>query len=122
MELYIGGYAQNKLEYVKSLYPDLLSSADYILVNDFHLIVKKQLDQGLDESAVLEKMDELIKDADQKKTKLIIICDEIGSGIVPMEKADRLWREVVGRLLCMIAKKADMVTRIVCGLPQVIKS
>ena len=51
----------------------------------------------------------------------VIVMDEVGSGIVPMEKADRLWREACGRCGCMIAARADRVIRLVCGIPTIIK-
>ena len=52
---------------------------------------------------------------------IIVIIDEIGCGIVPMEKAERCWRENVGRCGCIIAANSDSVIRIVCGIPTFIK-
>ena len=34
-----------------------------------------------------------------------------------MDKTQRLWREEVGRAVCALARQADSVTRIFCGLP-----
>ena len=51
----------------------------------------------------------------------IIISDEIGNGIVPMEHEEREYRELTGRLLCELANKADRVERIVCGIGERIK-
>ena len=50
-----------------------------------------------------------------------IVCDEVGSGVVPMEKTDRLWRERVGRTCCALAERADRVIRVYCGIPTVLK-
>ena len=49
------------------------------------------------------------------------ISTEIGYGVVPMDKGDREWRETVGRTCCYIAKKADEVVRVVCGVGNRIK-
>jgi len=38
-----------------------------------------------------------------------------------MDKCDREWREAVGRTCCYIAKKADEVVRVVCGVGNRIK-
>ena len=46
----------------------------------------------------------------------VIICDEVGSGVVPMEPKDRAWRETVGRTCCALAKKAESVYRVICGM------
>ena len=47
--------------------------------------------------------------------------DEIGCGIVPMEKSERVWRENAGRCGCIIAANSVKVIRIVCGIPDIIK-
>jgi hypothetical protein len=51
----------------------------------------------------------------------VIICNEVGGGIVPMEKSEREHREKVGRVSCMLAKRADAVYRVVCGIGMRIK-
>ena len=53
--------------------------------------------------------------------EIIIICDEVGSGIVPLEKEDRIYREAVGRVLCSAVKKAVHVERVTCGIGQCLK-
>lgn len=53
--------------------------------------------------------------------KEVAICNEVGSGIIPIERKDRQGREAVGRLCVRLAKKADAVVRMVCGIPTVIK-
>lgn len=51
----------------------------------------------------------------------VVIMNETGSGIVPVDEKDRLFREKAGRLSCILADKADAVVRVVCGLPQMLK-
>ena len=50
-----------------------------------------------------------------------IICDEVGNGIVPMDAFEREYRERLGRFLIEVAKRADRVERIMCGIGQRIK-
>ena len=45
----------------------------------------------------------------------LIIMDEIGCGIIPLEKSERLWREAVGNVGCFLAERAEGVERIICG-------
>lgn len=52
---------------------------------------------------------------------MVVISDEIGSGIVPMDEAERFFREFTGRLQCLLAEKADVVVRVICGIGQRIK-
>lgn len=54
-------------------------------------------------------------------TKQVIICDEVGSGVIPIDRTERLGREAVGRLCILLAQEADAVVRMVCGIPTVIK-
>ena len=51
----------------------------------------------------------------------VILCDEVGCGVVPMDSADRAWRERVGRTCCALAERADKVIRLYCGIPSMIK-
>ena len=52
---------------------------------------------------------------------VVILCDEVGCGVVPVDPTERAWREEVGRLCCDLAKKAQRVERIFCGLSMVLK-
>ena len=51
----------------------------------------------------------------------IIICDDISSGIVPLKKEDRIWREETGKCLQYLSKESSKVYRVFCGIPSVIK-
>lgn len=55
------------------------------------------------------------------KNKQVVVCTEVGCGIVPLERADRVWREHAGRLSCMLADEANAVVRMVCGIAVTLK-
>ncbi len=46
----------------------------------------------------------------------VIICDEVGCGVVPLDRDERAWRELVGRICCELAEQAAAVYRVCCGL------
>lgn len=52
---------------------------------------------------------------------VVIIANELGCGVVPMDAFDRNFRETEGRLLTRLAKKSTEVHRVVCGIGTVIK-
>ena len=52
---------------------------------------------------------------------VVILCDEVGCGVVPVDPAERAWREETGRLCCDLAQRAQRVERIFCGLSMVLK-
>ena len=53
--------------------------------------------------------------------ELIVICDEVGSGIVPVEPFEREFRERLGRYLIKLAEQSQSVERVFCGIGQKIK-
>lgn len=110
MELYVGGYKNGKLNYVLNKYKDNKP----MIINDFHLWFRELLEK---EENARERVLEFV----EEHPDCVIICDEIGNGIVPMEKFDRNYREALGRMLTELAQRADHVERIVCGLGQVLK-
>ena len=73
------------------------------------------------EGLVSEKAVTLEALADELASKEIVIADEIGCGLVPLDASEREKRERAGRLACMLAERADTVIRVVCGCPQVLK-
>jgi adenosyl cobinamide kinase/adenosyl cobinamide phosphate guanylyltransferase len=46
----------------------------------------------------------------------VLICDEVGCGVTPLAREDRVWREKVGRTCCRLAERAEAVYRVHCGL------
>lgn len=53
--------------------------------------------------------------------KQVVVCAEVGCGVVPIEAGERQWRDEVGRACARLAVEADTVVRLVCGVPQAIK-
>ena len=57
----------------------------------------------------------------EQKPDLILCANEIGMGIVPMDRSEREYREAAGRTLCMAAQMADEVWRVICGIGERIR-
>ena len=100
MILIIGGFAQGKLHYVKQRYVHCedgrevtvldgtlalpaKTGAGQVIVNHLHRYIREQLRQGTDPEAMIENFGKEHPDC-------ILICDEIGNGIVPMEAEGEL--------------------------------
>lgn len=120
MKLILGGAYQGKTDFAKEKFnivpkictPDTALTAPCI--NCFHLLIKDLLNQ---KQNPLEYTRKLITE----NPNAVIICNEIGLGIVPLDKEARIWRESVGRCLCLLAKEADYVCRIFAGIETRIK-
>ena len=50
-----------------------------------------------------------------------ICCDEVGLGVVPVDFAEREYRDAVGRTLCALAGRAGRMYRVIAGIGQRIK-
>lgn len=51
----------------------------------------------------------------------IVVSREVGGGIVPMDAAERAWREAHGTFLQTLARRSRRVVRILCGLEEILK-
>ena len=52
----------------------------------------------------------------ERQPEVTILCREVGCGVVPMDRDERAWRELVGRICCELAEQAAAVYRVCCGL------
>lgn len=59
--------------------------------------------------------------ADRLAEAAVVVSVEVGGGVVPSDAAERVRRERAGRLACLLAERADIVVRLCCGLPEVLK-
>ncbi|MDE6764071.1 MAG: bifunctional adenosylcobinamide kinase/adenosylcobinamide-phosphate guanylyltransferase [Oscillospiraceae bacterium] len=83
-------------------------------VSNFQYLIKRLIENKIDPVEFTQK---LCRD----NPKAVIIINEIGCGIIPIEKSERIWREQTGRAGCIVAEKASAVIRICCGIPTIIK-
>ncbi len=127
MVLIVGGRSQGKLAFARSLFPEYkeldfgdgrVESPDELLnfpcLCHFETLVQKLLKAGQEPAAWLE--DYLGQHPDA-----VIISDEIGSGIIPMDPFEEEWREAAGRALCDLAGRSAAFYRVICGCGQRIK-
>ena len=84
------------------------------MLNHFHLFVRRWMKAG-------RTKEELTDTLRKRDRELILICDEVGCGLVPVDAFDRNWRETTGRICCDLAAGADQVHRVICGIGTVIK-
>ena len=79
------------------------------LLDHFESMVWHVLQRGGDPGAAARALMDRCPD-------LILITDEIGSGIIPMDEDLRDYREVHGRVCCDLAAAAQEVYRVSCGI------
>lgn len=80
----------------------------------FHEYIRRCLEAERDVSVLAEEIF-------HQNSEIVIVVNELGSGVVPVDAFDREYRETVGRICCALAKEAKEVHRVVCGIGMVIK-
>ena len=104
MKLYIGGAYQGQNELAQ------IENPGKRFFPDFHETIRRAvLTEGREARAFAEQFCEDHPDA-------VVSANEVGSGVVPMAAEDRAFREAAGRVLCIVARNAEQVTRCVCGI------
>ena len=63
------------------------------VLDHFHLLVRRWMQAG---KIPADETEKILSD----NPDIVIITDEIGSGIVPLDVKERKWREVHGRICC----------------------
>ena len=125
MHLILGGRGQGKFEYAvglcseKAVVADLgktklkdAISAD--IISGIHMGVRNLLALNEDPVKIYTEYIDLFKDK-------ILIGDEIGSGIVPVDSFDRKWRDETGRVYVLLSNNAERVDRMWAGCVQKLK-
>ncbi len=122
--LVTGGAFQGKTTYIREQLwknsMELVEGEDWepdrvshpFAVNHLEHFIRRQLAEGKSQEEILERL----LQAAQGQEDVIWEIREIGCGIVPMEKEERRWREVTGRIGCKLAGRADQVYRVISGI------
>lgn len=120
MKLYIGGLGHGQAllaEKETGLKPETCSEEMALqakAIDSFEEIIKEIVKKDGDAQEFAKKL--LLENPD-----VVVVSNEIGFGIHPLERIDRRWREQTGRALCILAEGAESVTRVYCGIGQKIK-
>lgn len=131
MELVIGGRASGKLEYTlqisgltrKAVAFGVLEETKPILYS-LEKVIRVWMNEEfgvLSETEMIEKYLGNVLSYQKKHLQCYLICDEVGLGVVPLDAFERSYREVVGRILCELARLSHKVHRVYCGIGEIIK-
>lgn len=117
--LILGGAYQGKRAYAEMIFPGLTWAdgeeipfreiENAAAIDRFHLLVKRWMLAGKSAEDLTEKILGMNR-------KIIILCDEIGCGLVPVDAFEREYREAAGRVCVELAEHARRVDRVVCGI------
>lgn len=122
MELILGGAHQGKLEYALKEFGLTEQDVAQAKLDKNKKIVDNLQDYIYNQLRVNLNPKDTIEAFIAESPDTIFICNEIGYGLVPIDPLERSYRETVGRICCLLAKKSKRVHRLVAGIPMVIKN
>ena len=124
MQMIIGGANQGQIAWAKENIRNIqwidgkTCSYDKIYtcegIYDFQEYIKRLMKDEIN-------TDTLAKEMIERNPKLIIVTDEIGYGLVPVERFLRDYREQTGRICTELASFSESVVRVVLGIGTFIK-
>ena len=81
----------------------------------------EQIDASLVEKEVASEISELVECINRVDTSFIMVTNEVGTGLVPVSRVGRLYRDLLGKANQVLAEHADEIYLMVAGLPMQIK-
>ncbi|SMC82535.1 adenosylcobinamide kinase /adenosylcobinamide-phosphate guanylyltransferase [Desulfocicer vacuolatum DSM 3385] len=105
-------------EKIERLAPDV----DVILVDCLTLWVSNLLFNGFDTQGIMDKTRLLTTVLQKSACPVIMVSNEVGSGIVPENALARKFRDMAGFVNQRVAAASDRVILVVAGIPMEIKS
>ncbi len=95
--------------------------ADVILIDCLTLWVSNLLMQSGDEKKIADTIPQFIDALEKATCPIVLVSNEVGTGIVPENKLARQYRDIIGRVNQAVAKTAGKVIWMVAGIPVTVK-
>ncbi len=94
----------------------------FIVLDCITLWLSNMVMKNMEREAILEQVHELVKECKACEGDIIVITNELGSGIVPLEPSSRSFRDIAGQTNQILASEFEEVINMVSGIPVNIKS
>ena len=95
--------------------------ARVLLVDCLTLWISNLLTESEDATHILEQITNLTQAMQTANCPVVLVSNEVGTGIVPENKLARLYRDLVGSTNQAVAECVDQVVWTVAGIPVTIK-
>ena len=99
----------------------LEGTADVVILDCLTLWISNLMNRGDDDASILAAADRLAATAAGLSTDLIVVTDEVGSGIVPSNPMARRFRDLLGWTNQKVARLGDEVILMAAGCPLKLK-
>jgi len=95
--------------------------AEVILIDCLTLWVNNLLMETDDEKQLEQTISQLINTLEKTTRPIVLVSNEVGTGIVPENKLARQYRDIIGLVNQAVAKTASKVIWMVAGIPVTVK-
>jgi adenosylcobinamide kinase/adenosylcobinamide-phosphate guanylyltransferase len=96
--------------------------SDLLLVDCLTLFAANLMEAHAEDAAAIEdRMAALCRAIENARCSIVLVSNEVGSGIVPVYPAGRRFRDLLGEINQRMAAVADRVVLMVAGLPLAVK-
>jgi adenosylcobinamide kinase/adenosylcobinamide-phosphate guanylyltransferase len=85
------------------------------VVDCLTLWVANLFDHGLDDEVIVERAAGIASAARRRRDPVVIVSNEVGSGIVPADALSRRYRDALGRVNATVASGANQAFLVVAG-------
>lgn len=94
---------------------------DCILIDCLTLLVSNLLLSRNKEAQIIKKIEAALVALKKKKARVIVVTNEVGLGLVPVNKLGRDFRDVAGKVNQLAGQEADEVFLTVAGIAMKVK-
>lgn len=94
----------------------------FIILDCVTLWLSNMIMTNMVRQTILERVHEFISVCKNCTSHIIVITNELGSGIVPLESSARAFRDIAGETNQILASEFDEVISMVSGIPVTIKT
>ena len=95
--------------------------ADLLLVDCLTLFVANAMSRNRKKSSARVVTEQVCEAIRVSKASVIVVSNEVGSGIVPAYRSGRIYQDLLGQMNQQIAKIADTVILMIAGIPVMVK-
>ena len=97
-------------------------AGEVILLDCLTLWLSHWLERDTDVDSILSRLDQGLDAMRSNGVQLVVVSNEVGSGVVPVDADTRSWRDLVGFANQQIARQAEEVDWMVAGIPTRIRT
>lgn len=94
----------------------------FIVLDCVTLWLNNMLMKNMTRQSILERVHAFISECKKSTSDIIVITNELGSGIVPLEASARAFRDIAGQTNQILAAEFDEVISMVSGIAVTIKA